>query len=167
MIWSFEVRKQNSPQLAAYYRHVTKAEKAPSARSPSPSIRRQSRAAADRRPAAGAAQALVARHRQEGVKRDVTQTSLEPPLGSGPYRLKDFAPGRTVVYEKRRRTTGARASTPPSAPTTSRRSATNISATRRSRSRPSRAIRSIGAPRTAPRIGRPPTTSRPCATSAW
>jgi microcin C transport system substrate-binding protein len=36
----------------------------------------------------------------KGVKRDVTQTSLEPPLGSGPYRLKDFAPGRTVVYEK-------------------------------------------------------------------
>src|SRR5262249_51774760 len=35
-----------------------------------------------------------------GHKRDVTQTTLEPPLGSGPYRLKDFAPGRTLVYEK-------------------------------------------------------------------
>jgi microcin C transport system substrate-binding protein len=36
----------------------------------------------------------------KGRKRDVTQTTLEPPLGSGPYRLKDFAPGRTIVYEK-------------------------------------------------------------------
>jgi microcin C transport system substrate-binding protein len=30
----------------------------------------------------------------------VTQTTLEPPLGSGPYRIKEFAPGRTIVYEK-------------------------------------------------------------------
>jgi microcin C transport system substrate-binding protein len=37
---------------------------------------------------------------KSGHKRDVTQTTLEPPLGSGPYRLKDFAPGRTLVYEK-------------------------------------------------------------------
>ena len=36
----------------------------------------------------------------KGNKRDVTQTTLEPPLGSGPYRIKDFAPGRTIVYEK-------------------------------------------------------------------
>ena len=28
------------------------------------------------------------------------QTTLEPPLGSGPYRIKDFAPGRSIVYEK-------------------------------------------------------------------
>src|SRR5215468_8954505 len=25
---------------------------------------------------------------------------LEPPLGSGPYRIKDFVPGRSVVYER-------------------------------------------------------------------
>ena len=37
---------------------------------------------------------------KSGKKRDVTQTTLEPPLGSGPYRLKDFAPGRSLVYEK-------------------------------------------------------------------
>ena len=37
---------------------------------------------------------------QNGKKRDVTQTTLELPLGSGPYRLKEFAPGRTLVYEK-------------------------------------------------------------------
>ena len=48
---------------------------------------------------------MLAKHWWEGAdksgkKRDVTQTTLEPPLGSGPYRLKDFAPGRTLVYEK-------------------------------------------------------------------
>ena len=37
---------------------------------------------------------------QNGKKRDVTQTTLELPLGSGPYRLKEFAPGRSLVYEK-------------------------------------------------------------------
>ena len=30
----------------------------------------------------------------------MTQTTLEPTLGSGPYRIKEFAPGRTIVYEK-------------------------------------------------------------------
>src|SRR6185503_4179200 len=33
-------------------------------------------------------------------KRDITQTTLEPPLGSGPYRLKEFAPGRNLIYER-------------------------------------------------------------------
>src|SRR5262249_39366416 len=37
---------------------------------------------------------------KSGQKRDVTQTTLEPPLGSGPYRIKEFVPGRTLVYEK-------------------------------------------------------------------
>ncbi|GAB4229766.1 MAG: extracellular solute-binding protein [Methyloligellaceae bacterium] len=30
------------------------------------------------------------------------QTTLEPPLGSGPYRVKDFAQGRYITYELRR-----------------------------------------------------------------
>src|SRR5262249_57101388 len=35
-----------------------------------------------------------------GRKRDVTATTLEPPLGCGAYRLKDFVPGRSLVYER-------------------------------------------------------------------
>jgi microcin C transport system substrate-binding protein len=31
--------------------------------------------------------------------RDPGQTTLEPPLGSGPYRLKSFEPGRFALYE--------------------------------------------------------------------
>lgn len=32
--------------------------------------------------------------------RDFAATTLEPPLGSGPYRVKDFEPGRFIVYER-------------------------------------------------------------------
>src|SRR5262249_18062554 len=35
-----------------------------------------------------------------GNKRDIGATTLEPPLGSGAYRIKDFVPGRTVTYER-------------------------------------------------------------------
>ena len=31
---------------------------------------------------------------------DFTQATLEPPLGSGPYRIGDFAPGRQITYER-------------------------------------------------------------------
>ena len=27
-------------------------------------------------------------------------TTLEPPLGSGPYRIREFTPGRSIVYER-------------------------------------------------------------------
>jgi len=101
VIWSFEVWKQNSPQLAAYYRHVTKAEK---------SAEREVTFTFDKGgnrelPQIVGQLPVLPKHwwqgtDNKGVRRDVTQTSLEPPLGSGPYRLKDFAPGRTVVYEK-------------------------------------------------------------------
>ena len=33
-------------------------------------------------------------------KRDFSKTTLEPPLGSGPYKIKAFEPGRAVVYER-------------------------------------------------------------------
>jgi microcin C transport system substrate-binding protein len=35
-----------------------------------------------------------------GKPRDVNVTTLEPPLGSGPYRLAAFVPGRSVTYER-------------------------------------------------------------------
>ena len=33
-------------------------------------------------------------------ERDFEKTTLEPPLGSGPYRIKDFEPGRYIVLER-------------------------------------------------------------------
>jgi microcin C transport system substrate-binding protein len=35
-----------------------------------------------------------------GVQRDIANTSLEPPLGSGPYRIKEVVPGRSITYER-------------------------------------------------------------------
>ncbi|MFM1813769.1 MAG: hypothetical protein RLZ98_464 [Pseudomonadota bacterium] len=34
-------------------------------------------------------------------KHDFTKTTLTPPVGSGPYRVGDFKPGRYVTYERR------------------------------------------------------------------
>jgi microcin C transport system substrate-binding protein len=36
------------------------------------------------------------------ASRDFAKTSLEPPLGSGPYRIKEFKQGRFVTYERRK-----------------------------------------------------------------
>lgn len=33
-------------------------------------------------------------------KRDFSKTTLEPPLGSGPYRIREFEPGRHIIYER-------------------------------------------------------------------
>jgi microcin C transport system substrate-binding protein len=101
VIYSLEAFKQNSPQLGAYYRHVTKAEKTgdrdvtfvfdgPGNRE-LPQIVGQL--------------TVLPKHWWEGTdskgnKRNVAQTTLEPPLASGPYRVKDYVPGRTIVYEK-------------------------------------------------------------------
>src|SRR5262249_21618190 len=48
---------------------------------------------------------ILAKHWWEGTdasgkKRDIGATTLEPPLGNGAYRIKEFVPGRTVVYER-------------------------------------------------------------------
>ena len=159
VIFSFDIFKKNSPQLAAYYRHVKKAEKtgerevtfvfdAPGNRE-LPQIVGQL--------------TVLPKHWWEGIdakgkKRDVTQTTLEPPLGSGPYKMKDYSPGRNLAYEKVP-DIGARISTSISASIISRKFATNITATPLSRSRPSRATGSTGAPRSAQRTGRPPILS--------
>ena len=37
---------------------------------------------------------------KDGKKRDIGATTLEPPLGSGAYRIKEFSPGRSIVYER-------------------------------------------------------------------
>ena len=36
----------------------------------------------------------------QGKKRNIAETTLEIPLGSGPYRVKEFVAGRTVTLER-------------------------------------------------------------------
>src|SRR6516165_440266 len=101
VIFSMQAFKKHSPMLAAYYRHVTKMEQtgerevtfifdAPGNRE-MPLILGQLN--------------VLPKHWWEGTdaagrKRDVGATTLEPPLGNGAYRIKEFVAGRTVVYER-------------------------------------------------------------------
>lgn len=41
---------------------------------------------------------VLAKHYWE--KRDFEKTTLEPPIGSGPYKIKAFESGRSIVYER-------------------------------------------------------------------
>jgi microcin C transport system substrate-binding protein len=101
VIYSFEVLKEHSPTYAFYYKNVEKAEKLGERE-----VRFTFGETGNRELPQIMGQLLVLpKHWWEGVgpdgrKRDVTQTTLEPPLGSGPYRLKSFEAGRTASYER-------------------------------------------------------------------
>ncbi len=101
VVFSFDAFKRNSPRYSSYYRHVAKAEKT-GARE----VTFTFDAPGNRELPAIVGQLMVLpKHWWEGTdssgkKRDVTATTLEPPLGSGPYRIKSFAPGRSVVLER-------------------------------------------------------------------
>lgn len=45
--------------------------------------------------------AVLPKHYWEGEGRDFTQTSLEPPVGSGPYTVGKVEPGRAIEYVRR------------------------------------------------------------------
>jgi len=101
VIFSLAAFKQNSPMLAAYYRLVSKAEKTGERE-----VTFTFDASGNRElPQIVGELTILPKHWWEGAdakgkKRDIAQTTLEPPLGSGPYQLKEFSPGRTLVYEK-------------------------------------------------------------------
>lgn len=101
VIFSLDMFKKHHPQYAAYYRHVTKAEK---------SGEREVTFTFDgpdnrELPQIVGQLAILPKHWWEGTdasgkKRDIGATTLEPPLGNGPYRIKEFTAGRNVVYER-------------------------------------------------------------------
>jgi microcin C transport system substrate-binding protein len=101
VIFSFDAFKQNHPQLSAYYRHVVKAEKTGER-----DITFTFDAPGNRElPQIVGQITVLPKHWWEatdrsGAKRDVAATTLEIPLGCGAYRLKEFVPGRSVVYER-------------------------------------------------------------------
>jgi microcin C transport system substrate-binding protein len=101
VIYSLEVFKKHHPQYSAYYRHVTKAEKTGER-----DVTFTFDGPGNRELPLIVGQLMVLpKHWWEGndangKKREVGATTLEPPLGSGPYRVKQFVAGRTVVYER-------------------------------------------------------------------
>jgi microcin C transport system substrate-binding protein len=101
VIFSFEAFKKYSPQLSAYYRHVTEAKKTGDREvtftADAPGNRELPRII-------GELTILPKKwwegSDKDGKKRNIGETTLEPPLGSGPYRIKDFSAGRHIVYER-------------------------------------------------------------------
>jgi microcin C transport system substrate-binding protein len=101
VIFSLDTFKKHHPQFSAYYRHVTKAEKTGEREVTfifdSPGNREL--------PQIVGQLYILPKHWWEGTdsagrKRDVGATTLEPPLGCGAYRVKNFVAGRTIVYER-------------------------------------------------------------------
>jgi microcin C transport system substrate-binding protein len=93
--------KQYSPMYGSYYRHVIKAEKAGDR-----DVRFTFDAPGNRElPTIVGELPVLPQHYWEGTdsqghKRDISATTLEPPLGSGPYRIKEFVAGRSVRLER-------------------------------------------------------------------
>ncbi|WP_114944674.1 extracellular solute-binding protein [Microvirga calopogonii] len=101
VIFSFESLKANSPTYAFYYANVVKAEKTGEREVKFTFNQKGNREL----PQIMGQLNILPKHWWEGTapdgrKRDVTQTTLEPPLGSGPYRLKNFDAGRNASYER-------------------------------------------------------------------
>jgi microcin C transport system substrate-binding protein len=101
VIFSLDAFKKHDPMSSAYYRHVVRAEKAGDRE-----VKFVFDAPGNRElPLIVGQLTILPKHWWEGTdsqgrKRDISQTTLEIPLGSGPYRLKEFVAGRTVTLER-------------------------------------------------------------------
>ena len=96
----------------------------------------------------------------QGNPRDLSKTTLEAPLGSGPYRIKAFEPGRYIEIRAQQGLVG-QGSAGRQGHVELRQLRYEYFRERRRRSRPSRRAASISARDRAPSSGRPPTTSTP------
>ena len=101
VIFSMETLKKLSPTYGSYYRHVVKTEK-----SGERDIRFTFDGPGNRElPTIVGELPVLPKHwwegsDEQGRKRDISLTTLEKPLGSGPYRIKEFVAGRSVVLER-------------------------------------------------------------------
>jgi len=101
VVFSFDALKKNSPMYSAYYQHIVKCEK-----SGEREVKFVFDAPGNRElPSISGELPVLPKHWWEGSdaqgrKRDVTATTLEIPLGSGPYRIKEFVAARSVVLER-------------------------------------------------------------------
>lgn len=101
VIWSFETLKKTHPFYNAYYRNVVSAEKS----GDNEVTFRFDQAGNRELPQITGQLYVLPRHYWEGTdasgnKRDFAASTLEPPLGSGPYRIKSVQPGRSISYER-------------------------------------------------------------------
>jgi microcin C transport system substrate-binding protein len=101
VLWSFEVQVANNPSLRFYYRDVARAEIVAER-----TVRFTFSGPGNReKPLIMGQLTVLPRHwwtgtDAQGRQRDITQTTLEPPLGSGPYRVRAFQAGRQITFER-------------------------------------------------------------------
>jgi len=95
VVWSFEtLKEQGAPFYRYYYANVTKAEMLGPHK-----VRFTFDGAGNRElPQIMGQLPVLASHYWEG--RDFSETTLEAPVGSGPYRVVEAVPGRSIIYER-------------------------------------------------------------------
>ena len=101
VIFSFDAFKTYNPRFSLYYRHVRKAEvtgeRELTFTFDGPGNREL--------PLILGQLTVLPKHWWEAVdksrqRRNVAHTTLEPPLGSGPYRIARFEAGQSIIYER-------------------------------------------------------------------
>ncbi|RWX76637.1 ABC transporter substrate-binding protein [Neorhizobium lilium] len=102
VIFSLEKFKEHSAMYSGYYRHVTGAEKTGDREVTFRFDEKNNREL----PSIVGDFPILPKHWWEGQdaqgkQRDVSRTTLEPPLGSGPYKIASLQPGSTIRYELR------------------------------------------------------------------
>ena len=101
VIWSFEKTKEINPNVAEYYANVTKAEET----APGEVTFTFNQTGNRELPKILGQLTVLPKHWWEGTdaqgnKRDIGKVTLEPPLGSGPYKLGAFKAGQSVSYDR-------------------------------------------------------------------
>ena len=101
MIYSLEVNKAANPRMGFYYKNVSRAEATGDNEVTFHFDVKNNREL----PMIMGQLTILPKHwwtgkDANGVQRDPMKTTLEPPLGSGPYRIKEVKPGRSIAYER-------------------------------------------------------------------
>ncbi|HEU4475066.1 MAG TPA: ABC transporter substrate-binding protein, partial [Methyloceanibacter sp.] len=101
VIYSLEVNKAANPRQGLYYKNVTRAEAIGDNEVTFYFDAKNNREL----PMIMGQLTILPKHWWTGTdaagnQRDPMKTTLEPPLGSGPYRIKDVKPGRSISYER-------------------------------------------------------------------
>jgi microcin C transport system substrate-binding protein len=101
VIYSLDVNKKANPRMGLYYKNVSRAEKTGDNEVTFYFDTKGNREL----PMIMGQLTILPKHYwtgkdASGNQRDPMKTTLEPPLGSGPYRIKSVAPGRSIIYER-------------------------------------------------------------------
>jgi microcin C transport system substrate-binding protein len=101
VIFGFNFLKENNPQYQFYYRNVVKVEQTGDNEVTFAFDSKGNREL----PGIMGQTMVIPKHYWEGTeasgrKRNIAETTLEPPLGSGPYRIKSLKPGQSIIFER-------------------------------------------------------------------